>query len=164
MPNCKYCGQPAGFFHWQHAECNQKHENGKCQLATAITAAASGDSALDSLDAQLGEIAARSYISKDEERSLVIQAWTAAVDHSLDHGFLEQSQEEHLIGIKDRLALSQSEADSGGGLSRVVKAGVLREVMRRGAPPCDSQWRAAHQSAKGREGSVGFPALRLPRR
>jgi hypothetical protein len=78
MPKCKYCGQPAGFFHWQHAECNEKHENGKRQLAIAITAAASGDSALDSLDAQLDAIAARSYISKGEERSLVIQAWTAA--------------------------------------------------------------------------------------
>jgi hypothetical protein len=124
-----YCGQPAGFFHWQHAECKEKYENGKRQLATAITVAASGDSALDTLEPQLGQIASQSYISKDEERLLVVQAWTAAVDHFIDHGALEQSQEEHLIGIKDRLALSQAEADRSGALTRVVKAGVLREVM-----------------------------------
>src|SRR5437899_430758 len=129
MPNCKFCGQPAGLFHWQHGECYQRHEEGKRQLSIEIAGAATNNSALDSLDARLREIAAHSYIPQDEERSLVVQAWALAVDHSLDHGVLEQGQEERLIGIKKRLELTQAEADRTGALSRVVKAGVLREIM-----------------------------------
>jgi hypothetical protein len=129
MPKCKYCGQDAGFFHWQHAECNQKHEDGKRQIALAVTTAAADATPLEELDKKLDGIADQSYISQDEERSLVVQAWTGAVDQSLDHGLMDLPHEERLIGIKNQLKLTQAEADGAGALSRVVKAGVLREVM-----------------------------------
>jgi hypothetical protein len=129
MPTCKYCGRPAGFFHWQHAECRQKHEDGKRQIALAVTGAAADSTPLESLDKRIDLIADQAYISQDEERSLVVQAWTMAVDHSLDRGLLDLPREERLIGIKNQLELSQAEADKAGALSRVVKAGVLREVM-----------------------------------
>jgi hypothetical protein len=134
MPKCKYCGQPAGFFHWKHAECSRKHEDGKRQIALAVTGAVTDNSPLELLDKKIDQIADQAYISQDEERSLVVQSWTTAVDHSLDHGLIDSAQEERIIGIKNQLELSQAEADRAGALSRVVKAGVLREVMQGNVP------------------------------
>lgn len=129
MPNCKYCGTPAGFFHWQHAECGREHEEGKEELAKVVTGAASDSSPLDSLLERVNRVAEKSYISSDEARSLTIRAWNAAVDHSLERGVLELGQEQRLIAIKNHLSLTQFEADSSGAFSKVVKAGVIREVM-----------------------------------
>jgi hypothetical protein len=52
-----------------------------------------------------------------------------AVEQFLEDGILDESEEKHLMELKELFSLSQAELDSTGAFTKVVKAAVLRDVF-----------------------------------
>jgi hypothetical protein len=137
MSNCKYCGRSAGFLRHVHAECENKHEQGKRSIfaciSTAIVDPLTGLTSA-ALTNKIGEIAEQSFIPETERRELSIRAWCDTVDTSLHDNILDDAVEKRLMELKDRLELSQEELNGTGGVvsgaySRVIKSAVVRDVL-----------------------------------
>ena len=137
MGNCKFCGKPAGFFHTEHTECEQLHENSKEQIVAEISQALSPSGSLDAFQSRLTEIAQDGYISEYERHTLLVQGWTAAVDRYLEDGVLDESEETRLVEFKNRFSLAEADLDSGGAFTKIVKAAVIRDVLNGVIPAAD---------------------------
>jgi hypothetical protein len=129
MGDCKFCGKPAGVLRSKHAECEERHENGKNEITAAISQALSPSGSLDALQSGLVDIAQRCYVSADERQRLFVQGWTSAVDRFLEDGVLDESEEKRLIELKSRFSLSQADLDTNGAFTRITKAAVIRDVL-----------------------------------
>jgi uncharacterized protein len=129
MGNCKFCGEPAGFFRSKHAECEQRHENGKKQITAAISEALSPSGSFDALQCRLADIAQHCYVSDNEKQTLLVQAWTSAVDRFLEDRVLDESEEKRLVDLKNRFALSETDLDASGAFTKLIKAAVIRDVL-----------------------------------
>src|SRR5437868_6554412 len=55
----------------------------------------------ENIATQINQIAEQSFISKSERHSLCIEAWSAAVDHSLHDGVLSAEVEKQLMELKE---------------------------------------------------------------
>ena len=130
MGDCSYCGKPAGLFRSQHAECQQKHELGKQNIISLVSSAASATISRESLQNNLKEIASQSFVSEDEQKALLVTGWESAVEQFLEDGFLEESEERKLLDLQETLALSKSDIAGSGALLTVVKAAVIRDVLK----------------------------------
>jgi hypothetical protein len=128
MANCKFCGKPAGFLRTKHLECAQRHENGIKQITSSILQALSASSSSDLLQG-LGDVARSCYVSDNEMQSILIREWTRAVDRILEDGVLDESEEKHLLELKDRFSLPESDLDQNGALTKIAKAGAIRDVL-----------------------------------
>jgi hypothetical protein len=129
MGNCKFCGKPAGFLHSEHTECEQLHENSEKQIVAEISQALSPSGSLDALQSRLTEIAQDGYISENERQTLLVQGWTDAVNRYLEDGVLDESEETRLVEFKNRFSLAEADLDANGAFTRIVKAGVIRDVL-----------------------------------
>jgi len=129
MGNCKFCGKPAGFLDSEHTECEQLHENSKKQIVAEISQALSPSGSLDALQSRLTEIAQDGYISENERQTLLVQGWTDAVNRYLEDGVLDESEETRLVEFKNRFSLAEADLDANGAFTRIVKAGVIRDVL-----------------------------------
>lgn len=129
MGNCKFCGKPAGFLHSEHTECEQLHENSKREIVAEISQALSPSGSLDALQSRLTEIAQDGYISENERQTLLVQGWTSAADSFLEDGVFDESEEKRLIDFQTRFSLSESDLDASGGITKITKAGVIRDVL-----------------------------------
>jgi hypothetical protein len=129
MGDCKFCGKPAGLLRSEHADCEQRHENGKNEITAAISQALSSSDSLEGLQSRLVDVAQRSYISDDERQRLIVQGWTNAVDRFLEDGVLDESEEKRLGEFKCRLCLSQADLDTSGAFTRIAKSAVIRDVL-----------------------------------
>jgi len=129
LANCKYCGKPAGLLSQEHPDCESRYENGKGQLVAAVSQACSSSEPLDLLSSRLDEIARRSFVSDSEKHGLLIEAWSSAVDRSLEDGILDKAEEQRLVELQERLCLSQSELLEAGAYLKVVKAAIIRDLL-----------------------------------
>jgi len=129
MGNCYLCGQPAGIFRSRHAECVTKHEQGTTKMATLVTSAILDGSPVETLKSQLVDTARESYIDEGEITAYLIKGWEAAVEHFLEDSALDANEEKNLVSFIDRLKLSRDALDQNGAFSRVVKAGVIRDLL-----------------------------------
>jgi hypothetical protein len=129
MGNCKFCGEPAGFLRSKHAECEQRHENGKKQITAAISEALSPSGSLDALQCSLTDSAQHCYVSDHERQTLLIRGWTSATDRFLEDGVFDESEEKRLIDFQTRFSLSESDLDASGAITKITKAGVIRDVL-----------------------------------
>jgi len=129
MANCKFCGKPAGFFHSEHSECAQLHENSKQQIVAEISQALSPSGSLDVFQSRLTGIAQDGYISEHERHTLLVQGWTAAVDRYLEDGALDESEERRLVEFKNRFSLAEADLDANGAFTKIVKAAAIRDVL-----------------------------------
>jgi hypothetical protein len=129
MGNCIYCGKPAGFFKKKHSACEILYQNGwKTMIETAKKSVVS-DKGFNSLLPQLNNIATKSYISKDKIREVLIKGWSNAVTDFLEDGVLSEDEENHLNEFQEHFDLSQSELDSSGSFTKIVKAAILKEIL-----------------------------------
>jgi hypothetical protein len=126
---CKYCGQPAGFLRSKHADCEQKHTGAVRQIGTLVSIATIGHSSLESLKSKLQSIAQANHVGSAELNEIAIRAWESAVDHFLNDGNLDESEEKRLIELSNHFGFSQSDLDERGAYTKVVKAAVLRDLM-----------------------------------
>jgi hypothetical protein len=129
MANCSYCGQPAGFLRKKHAACEAKHDEGWSRMLAIATDAAVGKLPLDSVEARLNELAASSFVQISRVQEALIRGWEQAVEHFLEDGHLDESEEERLSKFRAKFSLSQDQLDAQGAYSRLVRGAVLRDVM-----------------------------------
>jgi hypothetical protein len=132
----KYCGKSAGFFHREHAECEEQHHErdrliqaGRERMATEVSLAIRGLNSFDGLETNLAVIEQAFLVPSTERRSLLITGWEKSVEQLLEDGVLDAAEETRLVEFKERFALSQDELNSNGALTKTAKAGVLREVL-----------------------------------
>ncbi len=129
MANCKYCGKPAGLFKKFHVECSRVRTQAEVDICHAVSDALSDSESLADLKERIFKIGESAGMNASLIRSTVIAAWSEAVDTFLDDDILDESEERRLVELKNTLDLTQSELDVDGAYTRVVKAGVLREVL-----------------------------------
>ncbi|MGB5157253.1 hypothetical protein [Desulfobacterium sp. N47] len=133
MGNCKYCGKPAGFLRSKHAECEEKHQQrelviqgGRQRIALDILRAIKGSESFDSLEKTITEIEQSSFVPQTERKALLAKGWENSVEQFLEDGILDTTEGKRLTEFKERFALSQSELDRNGALTKTAKAAVLR--------------------------------------
>ena len=90
----------------------------------AALATAPGDDHLNDLAHTLEE----SGMSASERRLLLVQAWEAAVEGSLEDGVLSLDEENALIRYLRRFGLQQSDVDVNGAYHNMIKSAVIREA------------------------------------
>jgi hypothetical protein len=136
LGNCKYCGKSAGFLRRKHAECEEQHQQrerviqgGRQRIATEVLRAIKGSESFDSLEKTISEIEQSSFVPSTERKTLLAKGWENSVEQFLEDGILDTTEEKRLVDFKERFALSQSELDRNGALTKTAKAAVLREVL-----------------------------------
>lgn len=136
MGNCKYCGKPAGFLSSKHAECEEQHwqrerviQGGRQRIAVEVLRAIKGSESFDILEKTIAEIEQTSFIPPTERKALLTKGWENSVEQFLEDGILDTTEEKRLVEFKERFALSQSEIDRNGALTKTAKAAVLRDVL-----------------------------------
>jgi hypothetical protein len=136
MGNCKYCGKPVGFFRSKHPECEEKHrqrelaiQDGRQRIVAEVLRAIKGSNKYDELEKAISEIEQSSFVPSSERKALLIKGWENSVEHFLEDGILDDTEEKRLVEFQERFTLSQSDLDKNGALTKTAKAAVLRDVL-----------------------------------
>ena len=79
---------------------------------------------LETLDAAMNDAG----LSGSERRRLLVQAWEAAVETSLEDGVLSLDEENSLIGYLDRFDLEQRDVNANGAFHNMIQSAVIREA------------------------------------
>jgi len=132
---CRYCGKPAGLLRSSHPECQELQlkrervaQGGRQRVSAEVMRAIKGTGSFDELETVISEIQRSSFIAPTERNALLVEGWQNAVGHFLEDGLLDATEEDRLAQFQERFALSQVDLDRSGLLSKVAKAGVLRDV------------------------------------
>lgn len=91
--------------------------------------AVKGAGDFDELEKEIARIEKSSFVPSSERKALLVRSWENSVAQFLEDGILETTEEERLVEFKERFALSQSDLDKNGALTRIAKAAVLRDVL-----------------------------------
>jgi hypothetical protein len=134
MGTCKYCGKPAGFLRKIHPECKQKNQAGWSQMIQLAQEAAQGKAQLNTLSKSLTQIASQSYVPLTQVQEALVAGWAKAVDVFLDDNVLQDEEEAKLLEFMSVFQLNQLSLDQNGAYTKVVKAGVLRDIMKGNLP------------------------------
>lgn len=136
MGKCKYCGNPAGFLRSKHAECEEQHQQrerviqgGRQRIAIEVLRAIKDSGNFDNLEKAISEIEQSSFVPSSERKDLLVKGWENSVEQFLEDGILDTTEEKRLVEFKERFALSQSDLDKNGALTKTAKAAVLRDVL-----------------------------------
>ena len=129
MGNCLYCGRPAGLLKRKHKECESKHHEGWRQLVALSSDAVTRKTSPDGLETRLAKIAQASFVDRGRIKEAMIQGWEQTVEHFLDDGHLDETEEERLSSFASEFSLSQQQQDVHGAWSRLVKGAILRDVL-----------------------------------
>jgi len=81
------------------------------------------------LQQHLSDMAAASYIDGDGTSAAMAEGWSLAVDQHLNNGGLDEDDERKLLVFADRFGLSRELLDRKGYWTKVVKAGVIRDLL-----------------------------------
>lgn len=133
MGICTYCGKDAGLLRSSHKQCKEAHESGKQQILQLITEKATKDSA-PSIKEIINKIAESSFIDQHMLMSLGAEAWQKAVEKALEDEVLSREEEDALTQLKNELGLDSNQLDSSGGLTKLMKAAVIRDLLEGNIP------------------------------
>ena len=103
-------------------------------MLSLATDSATGNASVDTLEASLGEVARSSFISETRVQKAIVEGWERAVEHFLDDGELDESEEQHLADFRAHFSLTQEQLDVRDAYSRLVKGAVLRDVLQGRVP------------------------------
>jgi hypothetical protein len=151
MGYCIYCGKPAGLLRQEHKECREAFEKeeqrkrdliekeerrkgdliekGNREMVHLVTSTIVQGKPLDSLEQQLHGIAEAHSINSPNIKEYLIKGWTEAVETALEDRVLTSEEETRLTAIKEKFSLSQDDLDRNGLYTKVVQAGVLRDIL-----------------------------------
>lgn len=129
MGDCLYCAKPAGIFRKRHKECESKYLAGKTLFLEQVVSAAQALLPLEALEAKCEEIRAEYYLRENDVRPLLVQGWESAVNRAFEDGVLSEEEEGNLVSVQKQWSLNQDELDINGVFTKVVKGGVLRDLM-----------------------------------
>lgn len=132
MGECIYCHQPAGLFHTKHRNCETRHEAGVKRIVQLAQEAMRTGADLSELDNHLRRVASASLIPEDRIPPLLIKGWEAAVDAVLQDGVLTLDEEKALDAAQKHYNWTQEDVNRNGAYTRLVEAGVLRDVLEDG--------------------------------
>lgn len=147
MGDCKYCGKPAGFLKRKHKECETVHQEELRKQETERREAAKrfnegvklltdtsynciiNNGNLDGLALELRKISEDNSISKEFSNKALVDAWSNAVETFLDDSLLTNTEEKTLVAFRDAFELTNDALDRDGSYTKVVKAGILRDIL-----------------------------------
>lgn len=134
MGDCKYCGKPSGWLSSLHKECQTKYDLGEDKIITMLDTAIHKNAMIDSLKADLEDIADKHWITKAILPSIVINGWEKAVDGAFEDGVLTEQEELNLVEVQKHFGFDQYELDKKGAYTKMVKGGVLRDLLNGNLP------------------------------
>lgn len=129
MGDCKYCGKPAGLLRNSHKECKASFEWGRSEIAKLLAAAVRNQSQITQLRSSVEHVARKAQVPGDELRGITIDSWCKAVETAFDDGVLTSDEESNLLEIQKQFDFDKDELDKSGSFTRIVKGGILRDVM-----------------------------------
>ncbi len=129
MGTCKYCGQSAGFFRSQHAECEQRHLSGIARIRDILTTCFQQKEDFYLHQNEIQRICREAFVPDDVCRSIYCQSFDAAIEQYLDDGIIDQSEERCVARFMQFTGLSQATLNANKSLEKVVQSKVLQELL-----------------------------------
>jgi hypothetical protein len=138
MAKCIYCGQSAGLFRRQHAECARIYEEGLHRITSASEAGLTTGGDLDQLAGEILKIATESRIPRTRMQEALFKAWASHLRKALEAGHLTVQEEKALRAFRWRFGLRELEGplvaatvaeEVGRTSAQLDQAGVLREIF-----------------------------------
>ena len=129
MGICKYCGLPAGFLKSEHKECKEKYESGKAQIISLIKTSIYNNENLEDIHNQIKQIATTSYITDEDLKNEILEAWQMAVEQAFSDGILTEQEETRLRDMIGEFNFNRDILNLDNAYLKFVKGSVLREVM-----------------------------------
>jgi hypothetical protein len=126
MPNCTYCGKPAGLLRTSHPECRAQFERAVETIPAFFEKLLHSHLPAERFEQLLREVAATFHVRPQQLQALSvagINAMMAAATH--DH-LLTLEEEERILEIAEALKLPIGEID--GLEDKLVKIDILREL------------------------------------
>jgi len=129
MGNCIYCGKKVGLLRKRHKACEKKNKKGVMLFTEKVIEACEGKIAIEKIENKLRGIQDTYLVTNEQVRPLLIKSWQSAVDKAFEDNLLSQEEESGLIKVSNKFGLTQNELDFNGAFTKVVKGGLLRDLM-----------------------------------
>ncbi len=129
MSTCKFCGKDAGFLRSAHKECLGTFERGRNEIASLLSASTRGKLDPSTVDKDIKTIAHSSYIDEQTLKQTALECLEHAIDLALDDDLLSQEEESTLGDFIKRYDLEKAKLNTNESYLRLVKAGVLRDLL-----------------------------------
>lgn len=104
-------------------------EGARIKITIEATKAIKNKTSLDELETLIQEVEASSGLSSSERTTYLAKGWEGAVEHFLEDGFLDESEEMELLNFQKRFSLARDLLDKNDAFTRVVKAAILRDIL-----------------------------------
>jgi hypothetical protein len=129
MANCAYCGRPAGFFRRWHKRCHEAAEE-TCKRLTAdvVTYVAHGDGPVPGPSA-IVPVKAVAKVPVLRLRKAVLTGFEKAVESMLQDHVCSEEEEARLHDVTSTWQLERLELDAHGSHTKLVKAGIIRDLL-----------------------------------
>ncbi|MDE5662717.1 MAG: hypothetical protein K2I37_01625 [Muribaculaceae bacterium] len=129
MGKCKYCGQDAGFFRSQHAECEQSHQNGIARIMAILAGCFERKEDFYLHQNELQAICREAFVTDDICRQIYCKAFDAAIEQYLDDGIIDNDEERTVARFMQFTGLPQHQLNANKSLEKVVQSKVLQELL-----------------------------------
>lgn len=129
MGKCKYCGQSAGFFHSQHAECEQRHLSGIARIKSIVATCFRHKEDFYLHQNEIQGICQESFISDEVCRNIYCECFDAAIEDYLNDGIIDQAEDRSVARFMQFTGLSQDTLNANKSLEKVVQSKVLQELL-----------------------------------
>lgn len=129
MSKCKFCGKDAGFLRSAHKDCESVFEKGRVEVEDLLFASARGKLSLSIADADIKNVVRDSYIDEMTYHQSVVKCFEQAIDIALSDDLLSEEEEAYLDSYMDCHKLDKGQLSSNPSYLRLVKAGVLRDLL-----------------------------------
>jgi hypothetical protein len=126
MPNCTYCGKPAGLLRTSHAECRAQFDRATATIPAFFEKLLQSLLPADRFDRLLKEVAATFHISSEQLRSLSITGINAMLDAALAQHLPTIEDEHRILEVSGALGISSAEVP--GLEDKLVKISMLRDL------------------------------------
>jgi hypothetical protein len=126
MPNCSYCGKPAGLLRRYHAECRAQFDRAIGTIPLFFEKLLESDLPADRFKQLLREVAERFHIEPKKLRSITIDGINAMVQAALRQRLVTPDEEDRILEIAEAVGLTLS--DMPDLEEKLVKVRVLRDL------------------------------------
>lgn len=112
-----------------HKDCDKRFNDSLAAIYKEASASLQHSGDFESLKSRTVAISSQGHVGPSELQKQLVAAWEHAVEHFLDDGILDQSEETKLIQYKNYFLLNDSDLDKNGALTKTAKAGTLRDLL-----------------------------------
>jgi hypothetical protein len=126
MPNCIYCGKPAGLFRRYHAECRAQFDRATTTIPVFFEKLLESTLPAERFEQLLKEVAGTFHIGTEQLRALSIQGVNAMVQASLSQHLMTVEEEDRILEIAEALGFSIE--DIPGLEDKLIKISTLRDL------------------------------------